>query len=146
MVALTILSCAAEAADNQNAAQPTSIIQQPPEPLSPEDFSRCFFVYAPIHEVGRDHNHAGLSTYGQLRLMFVVGYFKANESNSAMWSNPVFQNNWEKSKLTAEQLEKELLDALKDDDESQFDDVIKKAVACDVLLGIETKWIPKLHQ
>lgn len=107
-----------------------------------EDASFCFFVYAPIFEVGRDHNHAGLFMFGQTRISWFGGFFAANKSNPEFMR--AFGGNTEKHKRVGNVIEKKLLTALATNDPVPFGEAIAEAVWCDRKIGIKTKWLPTL--
>ena len=107
-----------------------------------ETISRCFFVYAPIAQVGRDRPHAELFQFGQARAAWIGGYLQANKSNSAF--KQVFEGNLEKNKQAGIQIENVLVRALNTKDQSRFSWAINQAISCDRLIGIKTEFLPKL--
>ena len=107
-----------------------------------ETVSRCFFVYAPITELGRDLPNAQLYQFGQPRLGWASGYLQANQNNTAF--KQIFESSVEKNKRMAIQLENSLKQAVATRNQPQFSSVIEQAVACDRALGIRTTSIPAL--
>ena len=107
-----------------------------------ETVSRCFFVYAPITELGRDLPHAQLYQFGQPRIAWAGGYVQANQNNVAF--KQIFESSLEKNKRMAVQLENSLKQAVATRNQSQFSSAIEQAVACDRALGIRTAGIPAL--
>jgi hypothetical protein len=107
-----------------------------------ETISRCFFVYAPIFQVGRDVPHTELFQFGQVRVGYMGGYVQANKSNSHF--KQVFEGNLSENKRAGIQLESSLKSAISSRNQSLFSSVINEAVACDRQIGIRTDFLPKL--
>ncbi len=107
-----------------------------------ETISRCFFVYAPINQLGRDLPQEQLYQFGQPRIAWLAGYVKANQNNPAF--KQVFESSLNRNKKMATQLENSLRQALATKNQRQFSAVIDQAVACDHALGIKTIGIPSL--
>lgn len=107
-----------------------------------ETVSRCFFVYAPITEFGRDLPHPQLFQFGQPRIGWVTGYIQANQSNSTF--KQVFEANIGKNKEMAVQLESSLRRAISARSQAAFSSVMDQAIACDRALGIRTSVLPSL--
>lgn len=114
---------------------------QMPNP-SYEAVSRCFFVYAPITELGRDLPHAQLFQFGQPRIGWTGGYVQANQNNASF--KQVFENNLDRNKRMGIQLESTLKLAIQSRNQSQFSAVINQAVECDRVLGIRTATLPAM--
>lgn len=104
----------------------------------------CFFVYAPIFEVGRDHDHAGLFLFAQPRLSWVGGFFEAIKADAA--AKGLSEKKLEQYKNNGVSIENKLLKALKTNDPRPFAEAITSAVWCDGKLGLETKWLPTLRR
>jgi hypothetical protein len=75
-----------------------------------EVVSRCFFVYAPITELGRDLPHPQLYQFGQTRIGWAGGYIQANQNNAAF--KQVFESNLDQNKKMARQIETALKQAI----------------------------------
>jgi len=85
-----------------------------------------------------------LFTFGQSRVGYVGGYVQALKNNAAF--SRIFEDSIPKNKNHGIILQEKLAKALKNGDQKQFSAVLKEAVACDKLVGIETKWLPRLYQ
>ncbi|MDI4634720.1 hypothetical protein J7U46_16790 [Pelomonas sp. V22] len=107
-----------------------------------ETVSRCFFVYAPITELGRDLPHQSLFHFGQPRIGWAAGYVQANQNNAVF--KQVFESNLEKNKRAAVKLETMLRRAIQSKDQGQFQRAINQAVDCDRALGIRTSDLPNM--
>ena len=114
------------------------------QPASPsfETISRCFFVYAPITEVGRDLPHPQLFQFGQPRMGWIAGYIQANQSNARF--KAVFEGRMAENKRFGVQLEQKLKQAIAARNQSQFNAVVNEAVSCDRQIGIRTDFLPRL--
>lgn len=120
-------------------AFPNSILAADP---SYETMSRCFFVYAPIAQVGRDRPHPELFQFAQGRVAYIGGYVKANKANRAF--EQVFKSKLEANKQAGIHIEEVLVTALNGRDQSRFSWVINQAISCDRLIGIRTDFLPRL--
>lgn len=107
-----------------------------------ETISRCFFVYASILQSGENLPHPELYHFSQGRIGWIGGYLQANQSNPEF--KRVFEGNLAVNKRAGAQLEKSLMNAVASRNQSQFSAVINEAVDCDRLIGIATKFIPKM--
>ena len=107
-----------------------------------ETVSRCFFVYAPITQLGSDLPHAQLFQFGQPRIGWVGGYVQANQSNAAF--KQVFESNLDRNKHMGMQLETSLRQAILSRNQGQFASLLNQAVDCDRALGIRTAPLPTL--
>ncbi len=105
-----------------------------------EKISRCFFVYAPIFQVGRDTPHTELFHFGQVRVGYMGGYVQANKSNPHF--KQVFERDLSTNKQFGIHLEGLLKAAIAARNQSLFSSVINEAVICDRSIGITTNSIP----
>jgi len=108
-----------------------------------EEVSRCFFIYAAIFEVGRDHNKPQLFQFGQTRSSWAGGYVQANQNNQAF--KRVFENNLAANKRTAIQILDSLPTAIANRNQSAFNAIINQAVVCDRSFGIRTSGLPAME-
>jgi len=111
-------------------------------PLNFKTVSKCFFIYAPITETGRDMNLPSIFTYGQKRMAWYMGFMKANEDNEKFTS--AFDVNLKKNKGFAIALEKQFRTSIRKQQRNNFDEIISFANGCDRFLGIKTKDSPSL--
>ena len=100
-----------------------------------EAVSRCFFVYAPITQLGRDMPHLQLFQFGQPRMGWIGGYTQANQNNASF--KQVFESNLKENKRMAGEIETSLKQAIFTKNQRQFSNILSKAVDCDRTLGIE---------
>ena len=107
-----------------------------------ETVSRCFFVYAPITELGRDLPHAQLFQFGQPRIGWATGYIQANQNNSAF--KLTFESSLETNKRMANQIDAMLRQAIQSRNQTQFAAALNRAVDCDRALGIRTGYLPTM--
>lgn len=107
-----------------------------------QTISRCFFVYAPIAQVGRDYSHAELFQFGQARVSWIGGYIQANQSNLAF--KQVFESSLAANKRAGIQIENALISALDNRNQSQFSWAVNQAISCDRLIEIRTDFLPRL--
>lgn len=111
-------------------------------PLNFKTVSKCFFIYAPITETGRDMNIPSIFIYGQKRMAWFMGFMKANENNEEF--TYAFDVNLKKNKGFAIALEKQFRSSIKQQQRESFDEIISFANGCDRFLGIKTKDSPSL--
>ena len=111
-------------------------------PLNFKTVSKCFFIYAPITEAGRDMNIPSIFTYGQKRMAWFMGFMKANEKNEKF--TYTFEVNLNKNKEFAIALEEQFRSSIKNQQLESFDEIISFANGCDRFLGIKTKDSPSL--
>lgn len=111
---------------------------------SSDYFAFCYFVYAPMFDVGRDHNHLGLLLFAEPRIAIIGGYFKAINADPA--SKGLSPKNAEQYQKNGKLVEQKLLKALKTNDPVPFSEALSSALWCDGKLGIETKWIPVVRR
>lgn len=104
--------------------------------------SRCFFVYAPIFQVGRDIQHTELFQFGQVRVGYMGGYVQANKLNPHF--KQVFEGNLSANKRAGIKLEYTLKEAISSRNKQLFSSVINEAVNCDRQIGILTDFLPTL--
>ena len=95
--------------------------------------SKCFFVYAPVFEVGRDTGGEKLKNYGQVRMAWISGYIQTNKSNAEF--NEVFNRNLKINKAMGIALEERLRNALRSRTQKAFNSVLDEVTACDRQLG-----------
>lgn len=106
------------------------------------DLSRCFFVYAPIAQVGRDFPHPGLLQFGQPRVARIGEYVQANRSNSAF--KQIFEGNLQVNKEAGIRIEDTLRSALRTQNSAQFLWSLEQATSCDRVIGIQTGDFPEM--
>ena len=106
------------------------------------DIVRCFFVYGPIVQVGKDISHAEIHRFGQDRMTALKPYIDSNVADPHL--NKVFQDNLVRNKAFGKAIEETLLKSIFQRDEKAFLSVFQEAVTCDNKLGIATTFIPKL--
>lgn len=99
-----------------------------------EVVSRCFFIYAPIYEVGAKLHDGKLRSYATQRLMYVRGVIEASKSDLVF--KRTFEGKLERNKAAAVLVEEDLLRAHKSKDAIRFNAVLAKASACDRELGL----------
>lgn len=124
----------------------TAGVKVPPAlaPAAPtfDVISRCFFVYAPIFQVGRDRPHTELFQFGQPRVAWVGGYVQANRDNPTF--KRVFEANLDANKRAGIKIEETLVQALNTGERGRFSWAINEAISCDKLVGIRTDFLPRL--
>ena len=104
--------------------------------------SKCFFIYAPITETGRDMNIQSIFSYGQKRMSWIGGYIKANEKNSSF--TKVFEDNIATNKKYAIILENKLRKSIKEKNAAEFNTIMSYSIGCDRTLGIKSTDVPKI--
>lgn len=107
-----------------------------------EIVSRCFFVYANILQAGERLPHPEIHQFGLEKIGWVGSHLQAHQSNLEF--KRVFEVNLAANKRAGVQLEKSIMDAVASRNQAQFSAVINKAVECDRLIGITTKFIPRM--
>lgn len=102
---------------------------------------RCFFVYAPVFEVGRDEKIPQLMAYGQKRIAYLTGYIRAREDFRPRTGDPspTDLRNYKEHGIS---LERRLRNALSTADRIAFEGVMSHARQCDLDIGLPTKDIP----
>ena len=124
-------------------SKPQSSAKVPTRPqLSFEDVSRCFWVYAPIVQTGRDFPHDELFQFAQARMVWFDAFLKANQGNPAL--KTVFENGITQYKQAGLRLQDSLQEALSTNNGRIFASVMDAAVSCDKTLGIRTQSIPRM--
>ena len=103
-----------------------------------ETISRCFFVYAPIFEVGREIKNQELFIYGQKRFVYIADYMKANNPEF----NKVFEANLQVNKQKGIALGNRLKKAIYSRDINAFIQIMNIARNCDMQLGLQSEDIP----
>ncbi|MGH8616401.1 MAG: J domain-containing protein [Burkholderiales bacterium] len=104
--------------------------------------SRCFWVYAPIAQAGRDLPHPELLRFGQERLKWYDAYFKRNKGSPEF--RQAFENSRVRYEASGSDLYKSLVESLATENPKKFTAAIDAAVTCDRLLGIRTPYVPKM--
>lgn len=107
-----------------------------------EAVSKCFYIYAPIAETGRDMNIRSIFSYGQKRISWIGGYMKANEKNTIF--TKVFEENIAINKKYAVILENKLRKAIKEKNTIEFDTIMGYSIGCDRTLGMKSTDIPQM--
>ena len=110
--------------------------------LSFEEAARCFWIYAPIVQVGRDFPHNELFQFGQGRMVWYDGFIKANKENPAL--KRAFESGIKEYKHAGLQLGDDLRESLSTNNHKLFTSVIDAAVSCDKILGIRTEFMPRI--
>jgi len=105
-----------------------------------ETISRCFFVYAPISEVGKEIQSQQIVLYAQKRFAYIGGYTKANMNNPEF--TKVFEGNMKVNKQKGIALQNRLRKAIQSEDSDAFNQVMNTARKCDKQLGIGSEDIP----
>lgn len=107
---------------------------------SDETVSRCFFVYAPIFEAGKDLQNQLIFIYGQKRIAWAGGYVQAKQKNLSF--KRVFENNLPENKKNGLALKNRLTKAIKSADVNEYLAVMSIARQCDQRLGLPSNDIP----
>ncbi len=110
--------------------------------LNYDAISKCFWVYAPIHEVAKELRLNELQFFTQGRVGWYAGFFQANKENSEF--NVAFKYDLESRKSVGLAMGDELRRAIKNNNNETYLRVINKAVECDSVIGVRTEYIPKL--
>ena len=104
--------------------------------------SRCYWIYAPIAQTGRDFPHAELLRFGQERLKWYDAFFKRNKGNPEL--KRVLENSMERYEPSGLKFHNLLQEALSTSDPKMFAAAMEAAVTCDKILGIRTQFVPKM--
>ena len=106
--------------------------------------SKCFFVYSPIAETGRDLNIPALFSYGTKRITQVASFIKANKQNLKFIK--AFEGSIATNKKNAIALEKKLRRAIESNNETEFNAVMEYSMSCDKSLNIKNNGALRLSQ
>ena len=107
-----------------------------------EDAARCFWVYAPIAQVGREFPHRALFLFGQERIRWFESFLKTQGDNPSL--TQAIESGEQRYKDSSIGFQNALRVALADNDHTMFASAVDAAVACDRRLGIRTKLVPRL--
>ena len=91
--------------------------------------SRCFFVYAPMAQVGKAKAIDALRTYATERLVFIRGYMEANQNIPEF--QQVFQKNLGVNKAAGILIEENLIRSIRNSDTRGYNLEVAKAEVCD---------------
>lgn len=105
-----------------------------------ETVSRCFFIYAPIFETGRDLQIQPFVLYSQKRIAWATGYIQAQQNNIAF--KKVFEDNLTSNKKNGTTLEETLKNAIRSGNTNAYFQVMNVARNCDLQLGLPSNEIP----
>jgi hypothetical protein len=107
-----------------------------------ETISRCFFIYASVIQSGEKLPHPELYQFGLGRVGWIGGYVQASQTNIEF--KRIFEANLAENKRAGKKLEQSLMAAVISRNQIQFSNDINEAINCDRLIGITTKFIPKM--
>lgn len=125
------------------AANSSAIADQ----LVPGDAIRCFFVYTPIMQAGRDLGRADIASFGQKRMSVIYGYLKACEQNPSCKADAdqIFRNTEELTR-DSNSLEDQFKYSIRTGDQAAFHGVIHQARLCDEKVGLtDTTDVPSFN-
>ncbi|WP_168366004.1 hypothetical protein [Dickeya zeae] len=104
---------------------------------SPQTIIKCFFVYAPIFETGKNVGSKQLEKYGQLRVSWMGGYIQSHQNDESFKS--ISTKKLEEYKSHGVILEEKLTRAIKTKDQPLFNSVLDEATECDRQVGIKNQ-------
>lgn len=121
------------------------VLADEPKDPGPVRVLQCFWIYAPILEVGREMNRADLTYFAQKRIGWVMGYMTACKSYSQCKQelDRGFQN-LETSKQQALARKARLIKAIQERNRDMFAANLNEALTCDGTFGINTADVPAL--
>ena len=113
-----------------------------PDIAAMEEATRCFWIYAPIAQVGREFPHDGLLQFAQARVRWFDAFLLAHKDD------PDFDRTIEaglyRHKTPSLHFHDALSEALATRDQRMFATAMDAALACDQSLGIPTQLVPRL--
>lgn len=107
-----------------------------------DSISKCFWVYAPIHELAKDLRLQDLQFFTQGRIGWFTGFIQANKGNQLF--NNAFNFQLEERKTAGLKMKEELRYAIQSGNNMSYQKIILKAIDCDKLLEIPTLSIPEI--
>lgn len=99
-----------------------------------ELISKCFFVYAALHENGKKNGIDELANYGLQRLMFVRGLFDTLSTNKEF--KDIFERDLKSNKAAAREIEKNLNKFRDLKDVKSYNSIVYQGEECDRKLGL----------
>ena len=106
------------------------------------EVSRCFWVYAPIHELAREIQFQELLVFTQGRVGWMTGFIASNRANQLF--KQAFERDLESRKVAGMAMKEVLRKAISLRDNKSYQSIMSRAVDCDKSIGIRTGLIPKI--
>lgn len=107
---------------------------------SHDDISRCFWVYAPMHELAKEMQLVQLQSFTLGRIGWLGGYTQANINNQQFKYS--FESDLKNKKSQGIAMKGDMREAILSMDEKKYEEIISKAIVCDKIIGIKTEFIP----
>ena len=104
--------------------------------------SQCFWVYASIHELGRELKSQEILSFTDPRIRWYQKYLSENEKNRIFADT--FELNAEERKYKSLALKSRMKRAISTKNKLEYSDAVNEIIHCDKILDMNTKLIPKL--
>ena len=99
--------------------------------------SECFFIYAPLLEVAKQHNISDLKNYALIRLKYLQGYLDAKKNDREF--ELVFKTDLDVHKREGKDITNKLEQAIATGDRRLYNEQLQLGELCDSLLGIKVE-------
>ena len=109
---------------------------------SHDDIARCFWIYAPMHELAKEMQLVQLQSFTLGRVGWLGGYLQANINNQQFKYS--FENDLKNKKSQGIAMKESMRDAIVSMNEKKYEEIISKAIECDKIIGIKTEFIPPI--
>lgn len=107
------------------------------------NISQCFWVYASIHELGRELKSQEILSFTEPRIRWYQKYLSENQKNN-IFAN-AFELNAEERKYKSLALKSRMKRAISTKNKLEYSGAVNEMIHCDKILDMSTKLTPKLR-